>query len=351
MSDVFVCGCGAVSPAGWGVAALAQSLERGEPIPARDIARPGWTESLRGRVVPPPPERPAFLAHARLRRTSPITQYAVAAALEALGKDALQPRRQSARLGVVLCVMAGCVNYSRRFYAETLSDPATASPLVFPETVFNAPASHLAALLGATAINYTLVGDQGTFLQGLALAADWLTDKRVDGCLVIGAEEMDWLTADAAKLFDAQVIVGEGAGALYLRGDDRSAVRLDAITSAHLFSSRPTRRAAARLARNELRTTLPSSVLCDGAQGAPRLDRAETEAWRDWTGTRLSPKMVLGEGFVAGAAWQCVAAVDLLRRGRYSVADVSVVGFNQQALAARFAAPEAKTFPGAGQLI
>ena len=70
--------------------------------------------------------------------------------------------------------MSGSVNYSRRFYDETLKDPATASPLVFPETVFNAPASHLAALLGTTAINYTLVGDPGTFLQGIALAADWL---------------------------------------------------------------------------------------------------------------------------------------------------------------------------------
>jgi len=38
-------------------------------------------------------------------------------------------------------------------YDETLRDPTTASPLFFPETVFNAPASHIAALLGTTAIN------------------------------------------------------------------------------------------------------------------------------------------------------------------------------------------------------
>ena len=39
------------------------------------------------------------------------------------------------------------------------------------------------ALLGATADNYTLVGDPAIFLQGLALAADWLLSQRVDGCL------------------------------------------------------------------------------------------------------------------------------------------------------------------------
>jgi len=338
--SVFIRGCGAVSPAGWGVTALANCLVRGEPVPAKDIVRPGWTQPLRGRTVPPPSTRPAFLAHPRLRRTSPIAQYTVAAALEALGQNAPQPGRDLTKLGIVVCVMAGCVNYSRRFYAETLKDPATASPLVFPETVLNAPASHLAAFLGATAINYTLVGDQGTFLQGIALAADWLRDKRVDACLVVAAEEIDWLTADAAKLFDPEVIVGEGAGALYLSGDagDGPAVRLEAITGAHLFTTSQMRRQAPRRARAELGSSRPDSMLCDGVQGAPRLDRDEIDAWRDWTGPRLSPKMVLGESFVAGAAWQCVAAVDLLRRGQHSVADVSVVGSNQQAIAARFVA-------------
>src|SRR5262245_26804083 len=143
---IFVHGIGAVSPAGWGVLPLREALSKGGPLAVKELARPGWTRSLRVRTVPPPPTpRPNFLAHARLRRTSPITQYAVAAAVEALGDDAARVNRAALQLGIILCVMTGCVNYSRRFYDETLKDPATASPLVFPETVFNAPASHLAA--------------------------------------------------------------------------------------------------------------------------------------------------------------------------------------------------------------
>ena len=218
--NIFIYGIGAVSPAGWGVLPLREALAKGEPIPVKELTRPGWTRSLRVRPVPPPSSRPNFLAHARMRRTSPITQYAVAAAFEALGDEAAQVGSGSLRLGIILCVMTGCVNYSRRFYDETLTDPATASPLVFPETVFNAPASHLAAMLGTTAINYTLVGDPGTFLQGLALAADWLQEARVDGCLVIGAEEVDWLTADAYRLFARKIILSEGAGAVYVRRSD-----------------------------------------------------------------------------------------------------------------------------------
>src|SRR5437016_534019 len=211
--NISINGIGAVSPAGWGVLPLRETLAKGEPLPVKELARPGWTRSLRVRPVPPPSPRPNFLAHARLRRTSPITQYAVAAALEALGNDAARVSGGSLRLGIVFCVMTGCVNYSRRFYDETLTDPATASPLVFPETVFNAPASHLSALLGTTAINYTPVGGPATSLQGIALAADWLLSEQVDGCLVIGAEEMDWLTAEAVTLFASQAQTSDGAGA------------------------------------------------------------------------------------------------------------------------------------------
>jgi hypothetical protein len=273
-----------------------------------------------------------------LRRTSTITQYAVAAALEALGKDAAQFNQSELRLGIILCVMSGCVSYSRRFYDETLRDPATASPLVFPETVFNAPASHLASLLGTTAINYTLVGDPGTFLQGLALAAEWLNTEQVEAALVIGAEEMDWLTADAFRLFARHIVLSEGAGAIYLRCEkaDPHAARLRTITDPYLFSDQSSRFEAAAKMQAALAAG-SADLLCDGLQGISRLDAPEQRAWQNWSGARMSPKKLLGEGLMAGAAWQCVAAVDALAQGRHETANVSVVGCNQQAVGARFA--------------
>jgi len=338
VSPVFICGCGAVSPAGWGAGALREALARGQRLPATELARPGWPHPFRVRTVPAPSPRPRVLTHPRLRRTSPIAQHAVAAALEALGSDAARLGGAASRLGIVLCVMSGCVNYSRRFYDETLKDPATASPLVFPETVFNAPASHLAAVLGTTAINYTLVGDPGAFLQGLALAADWLLAGRVDGCLVIAAEEIDWLSAEAFALFDRTVILSEGAAALYLRREaaQQPGVRLAAITRPYLFFDAQSRARAAERAKAELGPGAPDHLLCDGLQAAPRTDRAEALAWQDWSGARLSPKVVLGEGLMAAAAWQCVAAFDSLRAGSYPAATNSVVGCNEQAIAVRF---------------
>ncbi|HLH52230.1 MAG TPA: hypothetical protein VKY92_01245 [Verrucomicrobiae bacterium] len=338
MSGIVVKGFGAVSPAGWGAEALLNACRRGESAPFKEVACPGYKNPLKARFVPVASPKSAFTAHPRLRRTSPIAQFAVGAALEALGPDTPLIQNGARRLGIVYCSTSGCVNFSRRFYDETLKDASTASPVIFPETVFNAPSSHLGALLGSQGINYTIVGDQGTFLQGLALAADWLEADRVESCLVIGAEELDWLIAEAFDLFHRNKPISEGAGALHLakRAPGGPAVNLQAVTQPQFFSTRADRRAAAERARKELGPQAEGDLLCDGIQGVPRLDRDEQQAWSGWGGERWSPKALLGEGFMAGAAWQCVAAVAALSSGLCDNATVSVLGFNQQAIAARF---------------
>lgn len=327
-SPIFIAGLGAVSPAGWNVAALRDALAKGALLPHQELSRPGLDHPLRVMRVPSPNPRPTFLTHARLRRTSPITQFAVAAALEALG-----PREpgSTSRIGVIVCVFSGCVNYSRRFYDETLKGPQTASPLVFPETVFNAPASHISAYLGSNAINYTLVGDTGTFLTGLATAAHWLLDEKIDECLVVGTEEIDWLTSDAVRLFDRTKCLSEGAGAVLLKRS--GAVRLNAITDEHLYHSAG-KIEALRKMKGELKNLPVSELLCESTSCASGLSFEETGLWKGWTGPRISPKSVLGEGLMASAAWQVVAAADALSNHTATDALVSIAGFHQHAIGA-----------------
>jgi hypothetical protein len=337
LNGVFVAGVGAVSPAGWGMEPLEAAIAGAQALPIELMTRPGWTELLRVRRVPTANPRPGFLTEPRLRRSTPIARFVVGAALEALGHDAELVRVGRIRLGIVVCTMCGCVAYSRRFYHEVLQDPSTASPLLFPETVFNAPGSHLAALLGSSGMNYTLVGDQATYLQGIALAADWMVTDMVDACLVVGAEELDWVVPDAQRHFAARAVLSEGAGALYLRGGEAKpgAVEMVALTNAHLYMRGISRRSTAERMREELISMGPWDLLCDGLQGVRVLDRTEQELWQDWTGPRLSPLKELGEGFVAGAAWRCILAARALARAERQSVAVSVVGCNQQAVGAR----------------
>jgi hypothetical protein len=343
MTHIYVTGCGAVTPAGWGVEALREAVLCGAPLPVQPLAHPGLPQPLSARPVPAPPGWAAgLLGHPRLRRAGPISRYTLAAAVEALGGEtAARAAAAKGPLGVVVCVTAGGVNYTRRFYDETLRDPAAASPLLFPETVFNAAASHLAAWLGTTAESCTLVGDEGMFLQGLALAAEWLAQERVHAAVVVGAEEPDWLVAGAQNLFARGTVHTAGAGALALArapAEAQPGAVLERVTDAFSFTRRCPRPVAARQMRAQLPAGDVAEWLVVSAGGLPRRDAAEREAWRGWPGPILAPQTVLGAAFNAGAAWQAVLAGDAVGRGAAPAAVVSVVGTDQQAIGARFVA-------------
>jgi hypothetical protein len=340
MSRVFVYGLGAVSPAGWGVAALREALSRGRPLPIQPLARPGWEQPLRLRPVPPPAIRPAFLAEPRLRRASPLSQYVAATALEATAR--FRENNSHRRLGIIVCLQSGCVQYSYRFFEETLKNPATASPLLFPETVYAAPASHAAALLGDLPLVQTVVGDPAIYLQGLSMGIRWLLEKRVDACLVIGAEENNWLLADALWHFEPSSVLSGGAGAVCLGLDAAWSlgVELASITDAHTYTAAKGHRQAAQAMRLQLPPGSPRDLLCDGLGDSPRANAPELAAWQDWPGQRISPKRILGEGLAAAAAWQCVAACDAVAGGQ-SAAFLSLVGCNQQAIGAHWVRHEA----------
>jgi 3-oxoacyl-(acyl-carrier-protein) synthase len=252
-----------------------------------------------------------------MRRTSPISQFVVAAAHEAMEAARVPAGMVETRLGVVVAIFNGCIGYSRRFFGEVLSDPATASPMVFPETVFNAPSSHLSAVLGARAANYTLVGDEGAFANGLAMACQWLGDGWVDGCLVVGAEEADPITADAVARLEHGMIVSEGAGAVYV-SNQPGPVEIMALTEPELFFDRKGRTDALERTRRAWRATIGSPARCVGnvpcAAGMPA----------------VVPEAALGHGMGASGAWHVVLAAEAVRSGECDVAVAETAGSNEQ---------------------
>jgi hypothetical protein len=176
----------------------------------------------------------------------------------------------------------------------------------------------------------------------VSLGAQWLEERRVDTCLVLGSEESDWILADALWHFEHQAIVSAGAGAVCLSLEPALSpgVELDLVTDPHTYTWRTSRAQAARLMRAQLLPASASELLCDGMSGSPQADAPERAAWRDWTGPRVSPKRILGEGLMAAGAWQCVAACQSIMSGEFAAATVSLVGSNQQAIGARFVRAE-----------
>ncbi|MCB1133495.1 MAG: hypothetical protein KDN05_20420 [Verrucomicrobiae bacterium] len=330
-----ITGWGAVSPAGWGAAALADALASGSPCETSPLERKlgDSTVTTLVRRVPAGGTAPRV---PRLRRASPIAKFAAAAVAEALGPERIALAASGERrIGVVFTISNGCVNYSNRFFNEVLADPSLASPILFPETVFNAPSSHLSAMLGGSAPNDTLISDDSGFFSGIDLAAEWIERGEVDGCLVVAAEELDWLSAEAVTLYSRRMVPAEGAGAIYLAAAEGPVV-LDSLPDPVSYQLRSRAEAAAELRRLLDVADDGATLFVDSRSGVDRFDRGETAAWTGWQGPRWSPRAVLGETMGASAALQVVAAVEHLARGGCGRAVVATSGWNQQAAGAVF---------------
>ncbi len=323
-SPLIIRGMGAVSAAGWSVDDLRQAVTSNRDIPTTLLPRTSGVRDwdCKVRLVPdPPPDR--LPRHNRLRRASNVTRFAMAAATEAVAG------RSCATTGIITCMMNGCVSFTNRFYQEVLDDPALASPILFPETVFNAPASHVASYLGVNGPVSTLIGEPNIVAEALHMAQTWMETGLVDQCLVIGAEEADWLSTEGVTYYDKRLVVSEGAGALLLALDGEGP-RLHHQCGPFAYHSNAERgKEVADLA--ETLATAPADVLIDNALGLPRFDKQEQAAWAGrWQGEVLSPRRLLGEGMGSSSALQLVLAASLAgTNGRRSL--VSMPGYNTAA--------------------
>lgn len=254
--------------------------------------------------------------HPRLRRASAISRFAAAAGLAAL-KDS---KLDLDRLALVFAISNGGVIYTRRFYSEVVKTGAqAASPLLFPETVFNAPASHLASILGINGASYTVVGDGAVGILALKLAEDLLASPDIDSCLVVGAEEIDPLVCEAYRqwrlLRDPRrpeskrgMIVSEGAGAVLLQksGGDFEIEKIDPGTNFFRRSE------VAEKMRRIVQRLDGKIGLCVSSANGTFIDSAEQAALPNDT-LVYSPKAALGDSVGASVLWQLIVAAEAAR--------------------------------------
>jgi 3-oxoacyl-(acyl-carrier-protein) synthase len=311
-----IAGMGWVTPLGRGIEEVWARLLRGEEAAARDIS--AGESQKRYQCFQIPNEALKNLPpHPRLRRASAISRFAAAAGLDAIASA--KTKIDMSRVALVLAVSNGGVTYTRRFYHGILESGAqSASPLLFPETVFNAPASHLAAILGIEGESYTIVGDGAVGILAVQMASDLLDTNDLDFCLVVAAEEADWILCDAYRKWrlirskppidpfcnpPRGTILSEGAGAVLLA--PAGAVKIDAISGGGNFS----RRAKAAEILDRVLNDLGDAPACiiSSANGT-FVDLAECGAINKRTPAAIvyTAKPALGESIGASAIWQVI---------------------------------------------
>jgi 3-oxoacyl-(acyl-carrier-protein) synthase len=346
-----ILGMGWVTPLGRGLAPVWQRFCSGE------TPRPGSLKNpYSGQTTPAFRIDDSCVADAarlpRLRRSSLISHLALAASLDAIADAGMQPDAIGDRMAVVFAAADGGVTYTRRFFAEVVESGTQAgSPILFPETVYNAPASHIAARVGVTGTTATLVGDAASSVHALAFANDLLDSDQADTCLVVAAEEIDWITAEACAVWNLtnrdgdgceipdtaatarRPPLADGAAALVVRRSRADDALIDAVHTG--FSATARHRAAALLERvfRDLADG-PAPALIVPSLAGSSLDALESSAIDAvFPGIhRLSMKPSLGEAFAASVLTQVIAARLWLRDRPSNAfptsAIVSVMGLN-----------------------
>jgi hypothetical protein len=236
----------------------------------------------------------------------------LAAAQQALAAD---PAIRRDRLGIVAAFNTGVIVATRRFFEGVIKGGQRfASPNLFPETVFNSPTSHVAAVLGVAGPCSSLVSDDTAWVNGISVAATWLANGLVEHALVIGAQELDPIAIDAYQRAGwlpprgrTGFVPSEGAGALLL-GRAESGKGLRIAQWAEGFTCRV--RCDALSSARECLAQFPKDVL--RCRSAPHNWFHHIE--EQLPGGKTLSLPYRGDAFVASAAWSTIDAAEAARR-------------------------------------
>lgn len=254
-ADIVISGLGTVSSCGCGKEALGAALEQARTHFV-DVDRSACYHRKHGArtaALSQHLDLTCWLPRARARRMGPPSRFAVAAARLALLDAKLTDEESAAsstlegyRTAVVLGNSHGPTEYTERILRQVfLEGPTSVSPMLFTESVANAPAARIALELKALGPNITITQREAGPLLTVDEGATLLEGEYCDLALVGTAEEcapllhavLDRYRAlarsnnrgpELARPFDAKrngFIAGEGATIVVLEREEAALER------------------------------------------------------------------------------------------------------------------------------
>jgi len=239
---ICITGIGVVSPIGIGKEEFLFSLKEGrsgiEEIEAFDTH---FSHSKKGGMIPSFHPKD-FIPVSKIRRLDRASQFAIAASKLALADAHFSVTREnSSRVGVVLgsgfCGLSSSEEFHR---GQVLKGFLDLNPMLFPNTVPNAPSSYVSIELGIQGVNSTLVQSFCTAEAAIIFACDQLRRRRADLILTGGVDELseflfrgfselhllatDRGYGEKSRPYDKMrngLVLGEGAGLLVLEREEQ----------------------------------------------------------------------------------------------------------------------------------
>lgn len=192
MNDIVVTGLGLVSSIGIGRKAFWENVKKANSgikkitffdTDSFDCNMAAWIDNF---------DAGRFLKPQIYRRMSRASRMAVVSSIEAIDDSGLSLEDiDKNRIGIVMGTSYGGSSCIDEFYMSFLENgPRGAQPLLFPETVPNAPASHIAIFHRLTGPNTTFSQNEISSEIAIMYAQNLLAQNYVDVVLLAGADEL-----------------------------------------------------------------------------------------------------------------------------------------------------------------
>lgn len=346
--SVAVTGIGVIAPGATGVEDFERFLREGRaaisPVERFDTTSLSAKQAALVRDFKPKD----FIPPMKMRRMNHLSRLGVAAAKLALTDAKFDSARtEPGRRGIAMATAFGPVQTSVEYIDEYIAKGAAlAPPQLFPESVANAPGSHIAIEHKFEGFNLTFTQRESSALAAITYAASRIVGGETDVALTGGIEEvndilfgvLDRLRAlapgdEVARPFDSLrsgVTMGEGSAALFLERADLATDPYAFVTgyaigrdaSATLSDWGSGSDAVAATMRRALEDAAISprevSAVWASANGSIRGDLVEARAIASLFGDSIPPvvavKGAIGEYTGGGAVHVAAAAVAMKKQ-------------------------------------
>jgi 3-oxoacyl-[acyl-carrier-protein] synthase II len=243
---ICITGIGVVSPIGIGKEEFFSSLKSGRSgIEEIKEFNTHFSRSKKGGMVRSFHPKD-FIPASKIRRLDRASQFAIAAAKSALADAKFSVTQEnSSRVGIVLgsgfCGLSSSEEFHR---SQVLKGFLDLNPILFPNTVPNAPSSYVSIELGIQGVNSTLVQSFCTAEAAILFACDQLRKGKADLILTGGVDELSeflfrgfsglqFLATDQGQgekscPYDKirnGLVLGEGAGLLLIENEEHARSR------------------------------------------------------------------------------------------------------------------------------
>lgn len=154
----------------------------------------------------------------RFRRSADISRYTMLAVKLAMD-DANISSSNSNNFGIIIGLTHGALNYTQSYHKLLITEGAeSVSPILFSDSVLNAPAGNASICFGIHGPVHTIIGGKTITTKAIILAAQMLTAGVVDKSIVVCAEELNELSFLCYSRLGLNSI-SEGAGAILLENE------------------------------------------------------------------------------------------------------------------------------------